>query len=288
MRSRNVVTGWKPRRPAAGEPFDLAIPYLGLPGLDGLEVRRRIKAARPEASVMMLTARDSELDTVAGLDAGAIDYVAKPFRVAELLARVRAHTATWPVTRSWPEPCASTAARAAPGCRSKELDSSPREFDLLEHLVVNAGRIGQARATRGGGGGGGGGGGEKKKKKKKKRGGGGGGSLGSSPAAETRHDVVLRSTTRIPRMATLAAIRAAQIPVSGHAESSLSVKEVADRVDRGQAAGEDRHDQHQPDEHVADRRAGDLGVLLVSVGGLRCHRSPGPVIASRARISAHP
>ncbi|MEO9222403.1 MAG: response regulator transcription factor, partial [Mycobacteriaceae bacterium] len=70
--------------------FDLVVLDLGLPGMDGLEVCRRLRAARPEVAVLMLTARTDEVDFVVGLDAGADDYVGKPFRVAELMARVRA------------------------------------------------------------------------------------------------------------------------------------------------------------------------------------------------------
>ena len=63
---------------------------LGLPDLDGLEVCRRMRASGKDVPVLMLTARTDEVDFVVGLDAGADDYVAKPFRMAELLARVRA------------------------------------------------------------------------------------------------------------------------------------------------------------------------------------------------------
>jgi len=70
--------------------FDLVILDLMLPGLDGLEVCRRLRVARPDLQVLMLTARGSEDDKVAGLSAGADDYVAKPFGVRELLARVEA------------------------------------------------------------------------------------------------------------------------------------------------------------------------------------------------------
>jgi DNA-binding response OmpR family regulator len=69
---------------------DLMVLDLGLPGLDGLDVCRRLRRVRPEVLVLMLTARSDEVDFVVGLDAGADDYVAKPFRLAELLARVRA------------------------------------------------------------------------------------------------------------------------------------------------------------------------------------------------------
>ena len=69
---------------------DLLVLDLGLPGMDGLEVCRRIRLEAPDLPVLMLTARTDEVDFVVGLDAGADDYVGKPFRLAELLARVRA------------------------------------------------------------------------------------------------------------------------------------------------------------------------------------------------------
>ena len=73
-----------------GSDITLVILDLGLPDLDGLEVCRRIRSAGRDVPVLMLTARTDEADFVVGLDAGADDYVAKPFRMAELLARVRA------------------------------------------------------------------------------------------------------------------------------------------------------------------------------------------------------
>lgn len=72
------------------EPFDLVVLDLMLPGVDGLEVCRRLRAARPEIAILMLTARGSEDDKVAGFAAGADDYLPKPFGVRELLARVEA------------------------------------------------------------------------------------------------------------------------------------------------------------------------------------------------------
>jgi DNA-binding response OmpR family regulator len=70
--------------------IDLLLLDLGLPGMDGLEVCRRVRLDHPDLPVLMLTARTDEVDFVVGLDAGADDYVGKPFRLAELLARVRA------------------------------------------------------------------------------------------------------------------------------------------------------------------------------------------------------
>jgi two-component system response regulator MprA len=75
---------------ALEDPPDLIILDLMLPGLDGLEVCRRLRSDSPEPPVLMLTARDRVPDRVAGLDAGADDFLAKPFALDELLARIRA------------------------------------------------------------------------------------------------------------------------------------------------------------------------------------------------------
>lgn len=72
------------------EPYDLVILDLNLPGMDGLELLRRIRSERPELRVLILSARAQLSDKVAGLDLGADDYLTKPFSVDELLARVRA------------------------------------------------------------------------------------------------------------------------------------------------------------------------------------------------------
>lgn len=85
-----VTTGEAALTAAATEPPDLVLLDLGLPDLDGLDVCRRLHTTRPDLDVIMLTARDDELDIVTGLDAGAVDYITKPFKLAELLARVRA------------------------------------------------------------------------------------------------------------------------------------------------------------------------------------------------------
>jgi len=75
---------------ARGGGIDLIVLDIGLPKIDGLEVCRLIRADGQTVPVLILTARVDEVDTVIGLDAGADDYVTKPFRLAELLARVRA------------------------------------------------------------------------------------------------------------------------------------------------------------------------------------------------------
>lgn len=78
--------------------FDLLVLDIGLPELDGFEVLERLRADGSELPVIILTARDSARDLVAGLDSGADDYVSKPFRFDELLARIRRRLATHPPT----------------------------------------------------------------------------------------------------------------------------------------------------------------------------------------------
>ncbi|MGH3627368.1 MAG: response regulator transcription factor, partial [Sciscionella sp.] len=78
-------------RSAAIEEFDLVLLDLGLPDLDGIEVCRRLRSGQPAAVLVILTARHEEMDVVVGLEAGADDYLMKPFRYTELLTRIRAH-----------------------------------------------------------------------------------------------------------------------------------------------------------------------------------------------------
>lgn len=76
---------------SAATPFDLVLLDLGLPDLDGIEVCRQMRAAAPLTVIVMLTRRSEEIDIVVGLESGADDYLTKPVRLAELLARMRAH-----------------------------------------------------------------------------------------------------------------------------------------------------------------------------------------------------
>ena len=71
--------------------FDLVLLDLGLPDLDGIEVCRRLKQYQQQCVVVVLTARREEMDVIEGLESGADDYLTKPFRMTELLARLRAH-----------------------------------------------------------------------------------------------------------------------------------------------------------------------------------------------------
>jgi DNA-binding response OmpR family regulator len=146
---RAVTSGRTATEAVRGQHYDLVLLDLGLPDLDGVEVCRRIKAQDPTASVLILTARTEEVDAVVGLDAGADDYVPKPFRLAELLARIRARLRAVVTTFEGPGDAGMLdvngvrvdrdARRAWLG--SEELTLSPKEFDLLALLVREAGRV---------------------------------------------------------------------------------------------------------------------------------------------------
>src|SRR5437899_12624962 len=119
--------------------IDLLVLDLGLPRLDGLEVCRRLRSEGQSVPVLILTARADEVDTVIGLDAGADDYVTKPFRLAEFLARVRAL-----LRRGTAEGSAAHGVRIDPDARrawhgDTELDLTTKEFDLLWILLRDAG-----------------------------------------------------------------------------------------------------------------------------------------------------
>jgi DNA-binding response OmpR family regulator len=121
--------------------IDLLVLDLGLPVIDGLEVCRRLRAEGRSLPVLVLTARAEEVDLVVGLDAGADDYVVKPFRLAELLARVRAL-----LRRGTPETPEVNGVRIDAQSRrawldGAELSLTAKEFDLLLVLVLGAGKV---------------------------------------------------------------------------------------------------------------------------------------------------
>jgi DNA-binding response OmpR family regulator len=143
-----VTTGEEALALIGGEPPDLVLLDLTLPGIDGLEVCRRLRVDHPTLPVVMLTARAEEVDVVVGLGVGADDYVTKPFRVAELVARIRARLRSGGARGEEAEPVERlqagelevdlAARRALDG--GHELDLTPKEFDLLTLLVREAGR----------------------------------------------------------------------------------------------------------------------------------------------------
>jgi DNA-binding response OmpR family regulator len=121
----------------------LVVLDLGLPDADGLSVCRQLRGRFPETKIVVVTARADEADVVVGFDTGANDYVAKPFRLAELLARVRAQlrgssdngTAVTVVAGDLAVDRAARRALLA----GVELELRPKEFDLLSLLASNAG-----------------------------------------------------------------------------------------------------------------------------------------------------
>ncbi len=126
---------------AQGNP-DLVLLDLGLPEVDGLEVCRRIRAEGRSVPVLILTARADEVDTVVGLDAGADDYVTKPFRLAELLARVRALLRRTPIEWSAGSDLVRIDAEARRAWfKGEELQLTVKEFDVLRVLVREQGKV---------------------------------------------------------------------------------------------------------------------------------------------------
>jgi DNA-binding response OmpR family regulator len=128
----------------AREPHDLVLLDLKLPDMDGVQVCRRLRAAQPWLVIVMLTARREEIDVIVGLDAGADDYLTKPFRLAELLARIRAHTrrleSAGPAGRLVVGDLELDQAARRVWLAGRELDLRPKEFDLLALLMAEAGR----------------------------------------------------------------------------------------------------------------------------------------------------
>lgn len=124
--------------------FDLVLLDLGLPDLDGVEVCRRVRALQPLAVLVMLTARRDEIDVVVGLDAGADDYLTKPFGMTELLARVRAHLRRVAVGDATSQPLRvgdlllDVAARRCT-LTGRTVELRPKEYDLLVRLARSAG-----------------------------------------------------------------------------------------------------------------------------------------------------
>jgi two-component system OmpR family response regulator len=129
---------------ATENPYDAILLDVMLPGLDGLEVCRRLRLANRWAPVMMLTARDAVPDRVTGLDAGADDYLTKPFSFSELLARLRALLRRGPAERPAVlragdlslDPATRVVARGR-----ASIDLTPKEFALLEYLLRHPGEV---------------------------------------------------------------------------------------------------------------------------------------------------
>jgi two-component system, OmpR family, response regulator len=129
---------------AHAAPYDAILLDVMLPGADGFEVCRRLRAQDVWSPILMLTARDAVGDRVTGLDAGADDYLAKPFAFDELLARVRSLVRRAPTPR--PAVLEVGSLRLDPAAHRAwrgdvELDLSPKELTLLELFLRRPGRV---------------------------------------------------------------------------------------------------------------------------------------------------
>lgn len=136
-------TGRGALREASMTSFDLVLLDLGLPDVDGIEVCRQLRANQPSTVLVMLTARTEEMDVVVGLESGADDYLTKPVRLGELLARVRAHLRrVAPAAECRAQPTlpvgdlvVDTAGRRVT-VAGRELALRAKEFDLLARLAA--------------------------------------------------------------------------------------------------------------------------------------------------------
>ncbi len=125
-------------------PLDVAIIDLGLPKLAGLEVIRRLRAARKAYPILILTARDSWQDKVEGLQAGADDYVAKPFHFEEVLARLQAllrRAGGWASPELKCGPVTLDTRAQTVNVDGQPVDLTTFEYRILEHLMLRAGEV---------------------------------------------------------------------------------------------------------------------------------------------------
>ena len=126
------------------DPYDLVVLDIGLPGMDGFEVLRRLRAAGQKLPVLVLTGREAIDDRVHGLELGADDYMVKPFALPELVARVRAlvrrsrgQAGSQITVANFRMDASSRRAWVA----DKEIELPSREWQLLEYLLAHLGRV---------------------------------------------------------------------------------------------------------------------------------------------------
>jgi two-component system, OmpR family, response regulator RegX3 len=137
----DAIPAWERVRP------DLVVLDLMLPGMSGTEICRILRS-RSDVPIIMLTAREAEVDRVVGLELGADDYVTKPFSTRELVARIKAVLRRAPLVESTPDEAPAEAAgvrvdrvRHEVRVGDRDVELPPKEFELLAYLVENAGRV---------------------------------------------------------------------------------------------------------------------------------------------------
>jgi DNA-binding response OmpR family regulator len=135
------ITGWEM---VSGTDYDLVVLDLMLPGINGIEILRRLRRRGGNAAVLVLTARDATGDKVENFEAGADDYLTKPFAFAELLVRVKALLRRPPPTRTHVLRLADLEVdRLTQQVRraGKRIELTSKEYSLLEYLAAHAGRV---------------------------------------------------------------------------------------------------------------------------------------------------
>ncbi|MCG6929922.1 MAG: response regulator transcription factor [Desulfofustis sp.] len=130
--------------------YDLIVLDLMLPGIDGMEICRRVRGKQVYTPILMLTAKSSELDRILGLEIGADDYVTKPFSIQELMARVKAIFRRIDEIRTSDErqggiiqvgELVIDTFKRTVLCRGRPVDLTAKEFELLSHFANNPGRV---------------------------------------------------------------------------------------------------------------------------------------------------
>lgn len=132
---------------AQKHPFDLMILDINLPGMNGIDVCRKLRAEKVNSPILMLTARSEEIDKVLGLETGADDYLTKPFSIRELLARVKANLRRVEIDTKSDDEESSIQYKALVIDKKKRkvslnderIELTPKEFDLLYLLAANPG-----------------------------------------------------------------------------------------------------------------------------------------------------
>ncbi|MFF3861342.1 response regulator transcription factor [Streptomyces sp. NPDC002209] len=150
LRSHGYDTAWRRTgsdglTAADATPPDVVLLDLGLPDIDGIDVARELRSRHPDMLLVILTARTDEIDVIAGLDAGADDYLVKPFTLSVLLARLRAHLRRLPTAHGDRE-TTYRVGHVTLDIRARtclvgdvEVPLRPKEFDLLTVLVRHTG-----------------------------------------------------------------------------------------------------------------------------------------------------